>query len=151
MSDITVTEFVRITSSKDETVEFGKEIASNLKSGSVIALYGNLGSGKTTLVKGICEGLGVKENVNSPTFTLINEYKGRELDVYHVDLYRLKSTSELQETGLTDFMGSYNTITLIEWPEIAESILPVDAIKIYLSHSVENENTRWIKLEMRKK
>lgn len=141
-------EFVKITTSTDETIEFGKEIASKLKAGCVIAIYGDLGSGKTTLVKGICSGLGVTQNVNSPTFTIINRYKTPHLDIYHIDLYRLKNPTEVLGTGLTDFMGNDNSISLIEWPEIAEELLPENTVKIRLSHSVENENSRWIKLEM---
>ncbi|HAX49393.1 MAG TPA: tRNA (adenosine(37)-N6)-threonylcarbamoyltransferase complex ATPase subunit type 1 TsaE [Ignavibacteria bacterium] len=140
-------DFAVITKNEKETIDLGKQIASSLKSGDVISLYGDLGSGKTRLVKGICEGLGINNVVNSPTFIIVNEYSSEKFgNVYHFDLYRLKSEDEILAMGFEDYMNSRG-IVLIEWPRHAERLLPADSIKIHISHSVENENERWIKIE----
>ena len=140
-------DFAVTTKNETETIELGKQIASSLKSGDVISLYGDLGSGKTRLVKGICLGLGVNDVVNSPTFIIVNEYTSTEFgNVYHFDLYRLRSEAELLGMGFEDYLNNRG-ILLIEWPEHAERLLPGGTIKIHISHSVENENERWIKIE----
>lgn len=116
----------RSTSTKD-TMRIAKEFAEELKPGRVIGLKGNLGSGKTQFVKGICEHFKVKEVVNSPTFILVNEYEGtngekKAFKVYHFDLYRLNSASELEVIGFNEYINN-NSLVLIEWPEIAEKYL----------------------------
>jgi len=141
-------EFAIVTKSADETQNFGKEFAKKLKNGDVIALYGELGSGKTQLVKGICKGLGVEQTVNSPTFIIVNEYSSPKFsDIYHFDLYRMKTQVEILNMGFEDYLNN-RRIILIEWPEHVEDILPRDTIKIHIAHTVENENYRWIRLEI---
>lgn len=106
------------THSAEETTDLGRQLAAELKSGSVVLLRGDLGTGKTTLVKGIAEGFKAAEAeaVTSPTFTLIHEYRGREVTLYHIDLYRIDTQRELDTLALDDLMEP-NTILLIEWGE----------------------------------
>lgn len=139
-------DFAITTKTESETINFGVKIASSLKNGDVVALYGDLGSGKTRLVKGICLGLGVKQTVNSPTFILVNEYSSEKFpNIFHFDLYRLKSEGEIIAMGFEDYLNNRGII-LIEWPEHADQLIPKGTIKIHISHSVENENERWIKV-----
>lgn len=140
-------DFAVITKNENETIKLGSEIASSLKSGDVIALYGDLGSGKTRLVKGICQGLDVKQMVNSPTFIIVNEYSSQKFyNIYHFDLYRMRSEDEVLGMGFEEYMNS-GGIVLIEWPEHVERLLPDNTIKIHISHTVEDETHRWIKIE----
>lgn len=140
-------DFAITTKNETETINLGIRIASSLKNEDVIALYGDLGSGKTRLVKGICLGLNVKQMVNSPTFIIVNEYNSTKFhNIFHFDLYRLKSENELLAMGFDDYMNNRG-IVIIEWPEHADRLLPKDTIKIHISHSIENENERWIKVE----
>lgn len=118
-----------ITESPEETRKLAADLAKELKPGSVLALYGELGSGKTCFVQGLAEGLEIKEFVNSPTFTIVNEYNGR-CCLYHVDLYRVKSVSEADLLGLDDYLEGKG-ITAVEWPEQIESILPKNTARIY--------------------
>ena len=103
----------------------------------VIAFYGEIGAGKTAFIQALCRHLGVKEEVASPTFSIVNEYeymgfvKGEAHRVFHMDLYRLKSTEEALQIGIEDYLytGAY---CLIEWPELIEDLLPEDAVRIKL-------------------
>ncbi len=128
---------IRTTSSPEETKRFGMELAGTLGPGAVIALIGDLGSGKTCLTQGICDGLGVTSYVTSPTFTLINEYQGR-LSVYHFDLYRLDKPEELLDLGCEEyFYGS--GVSIIEWAEKALSVLPEERMEIRIERTGETE------------
>lgn len=128
----------RTTTSAEETVALGRELAQQLQPGDILALYGDLGAGKTHLVKGICEGLGITPGtVTSPTFTLVNEYAG-SLPVYHFDVYRIERIEELFELGYEDYFFS-DGVTLVEWPEKIESLLPGYTLRIRLTHKSENE------------
>lgn len=118
----------RILRSEDDTIEFAKELGQKLKKGDVLALYGELGAGKTFFTQQLCKFLGVKENVSSPSYVLMNEYMGTCI-IRHLDLYRLDSAEEILELGLHDLYE--DTITIIEWPEIAEGMLPENTIHIY--------------------
>jgi tRNA threonylcarbamoyladenosine biosynthesis protein TsaE len=106
------------THSSDETIALGRKLAEILKPPKLVLLRGDLGAGKTTLVKGIAEAFNAasEEDVTSPTFTLIHEYHGPEVNVYHIDLYRIDTQRELETLGLDDLMGD-NSILLIEWGE----------------------------------
>jgi tRNA threonylcarbamoyladenosine biosynthesis protein TsaE len=106
------------THSAEETTELGRRLAAELKPGSVVLLRGDLGAGKTTLVKGIAEGFHAAEAeaVTSPTFTLIHEYRGPEVTLYHIDLYRIDTQRELDTLALDDLMTP-QSILLIEWGE----------------------------------
>lgn len=114
---------VFVTHSPQETVELGKAFAVTLSAGDVVGLSGNLGSGKTQFVAGVCDGLGVQHRAVSPTFTLINEYEGQRVKVIHVDLYRIERQAELAELGVEEYFTD-QCICLIEWAEKAFTILP---------------------------
>jgi tRNA threonylcarbamoyladenosine biosynthesis protein TsaE len=105
--------------SAEETIELGRQLAPLLQSARLVLLRGDLGAGKTTLVKGIAEGFGAAEadDVTSPTFTLIHEYHGPDKDVFHIDLYRLEKPGELDSLGLEDLMLEERNLLLIEWGE----------------------------------
>jgi tRNA threonylcarbamoyladenosine biosynthesis protein TsaE len=130
-----------ITHSEEETIELGKRFAGKLKKGDLVALYGDLGSGKTQLIKGICSGLDVIEDVTSPTFTLMNIYKGKE-KIFHYDFYRLSTDSEIYDLGIDDFIFS-DGICLIEWAEKAERFLPLERIDVKFDYG-DDENERII-------
>lgn len=134
-----------ITESPEETKAFAADLAKKLRAGSVLALHGDLGGGKTCFVQGLAEALEVKEIVNSPTFTIINEYRGR-LQLHHVDLYRLKSETEALTLGLDELLEG-DGITAIEWPEKISSLLPEDAIHIYFEFvDIDRPNRRRIRV-----
>ncbi len=120
-----------VTESAAETFAFGCEFAKQLSPSDVICFQGHLGSGKTTCIKGICQGVGVTEHVTSPTFTLINEYQGF-YPVYHFDFYRIQSENELVDLGLDDYFYG-NGICLIEWPAVVRPFLPKDRYEIHLN------------------
>jgi tRNA threonylcarbamoyladenosine biosynthesis protein TsaE len=100
---------------------------------AVVALQGDLGAGKTTLSQAICAGLGVTEDVTSPTFALVHEYRGTHGPVYHLDLYRLRDERDLDNIGYDEIVAGQGVV-LIEWPERAAGQLPADAIRIELRH-----------------
>ncbi len=106
------------TNSPEETIALGRELASQLAPPKLVILRGDLGAGKTTLVKGIAEGFDAasQEDVTSPTFTLIHEYRGASATLYHIDLYRIDTLRELETLGLDDLMTD-NSVLLIEWGE----------------------------------
>ncbi len=108
-----------ITHSAEETIALGRELATTLRSVRMVILRGDLGAGKTTLVKGIAEGLQAasQEDVTSPTFTLIHEYRGQEVTLYHVDLYRIETERELATLGLDELFAEESNLVLIEWGE----------------------------------
>lgn len=112
----------------DETAAAGEALGRTLRAGDVVALYGELGSGKTCLVQGLVRGLGVSTRATSPTFVLVNEYRGR-LPVHHVDVYRTGSLTELMDFGLLDLMGG-DGVTLLEWADRAEPLLPAGTIRV---------------------
>lgn len=112
------------TNSANDTIEFGKSVARAVEVGSVISLVGDLGAGKTTFTKGVARGLGIMDNVTSPTFTILNEYAGEEKKLYHFDFYRIEDESELVELGFEDYFPSTDGITIVEWVKKAPSVLP---------------------------
>lgn len=134
-----------ITKTAQETIELGKDIAKSLKPNDVIALIGELGSGKTTFTKGIAEGLGVPNAryVNSPSFVLVREHKGT-LKLFHLDLYRLNSISEIQELGFEEYFYS-GGVTVIEWAQKLEGSLLKEHLSIEIS-MLDNDK-REIKIE----
>jgi tRNA threonylcarbamoyladenosine biosynthesis protein TsaE len=128
----------RIAADAQATREVAAEFVANLREGSVVALTGDLGSGKTEFVKGLVAGLGSSAQVTSPTFTLIHEYLGGRLPLYHMDLYRLTSEHELDEIGFDDYL-SRPGICAIEWPNRFPQRIPEAAIRVTMSITETDE------------
>ena len=131
------------TNSQEETRELGKKIAVALNAGDIVALVGDLGSGKTTFVQGLAEGLGISNQVKSPSFTIVNEYKGK-FPLYHNDLYRLDSLDDIPHTGIEDVIYG-GGVVVIEWAERALPLLPPEYTLIRFYYT--GENTRRIEVE----
>ena len=133
---------VKKTKSPEETKKLGRNLARQLEPGSVMALIGPLGSGKTVLIQGICSGLGVEKVVTSPSFVIINEYPGRlhksSIWIYHFDLYRLENVEEFIKLGYEEYFYGKG-ITLIEWAEKVKSFLPRKRWEVNLKIISENE------------
>ncbi|MFQ6033782.1 MAG: tRNA (adenosine(37)-N6)-threonylcarbamoyltransferase complex ATPase subunit type 1 TsaE [Candidatus Bipolaricaulia bacterium] len=120
-----------ISRSPGETIELGERMAQGLRPGDCLALVGELGAGKTTLIKGLARGLGIPEDeVISPTFMLIREHRGGRLPLFHVDAYRIAKPEELQEIGLEEYLLSDEGITVIEWADRVRGIIPASCIEI---------------------
>ena len=117
------------TTSPEQTEAFGKELAKALISGDVIALTGDLGAGKTCLTRGIAEGLGSASHVSSPTFTIVNEYDGGRLMLFHFDTYRLSGPDDFLMSGLDEYFFR-GGICVIEWSDIIDELLPEGTIKM---------------------
>ena len=138
-------------SSLEDTKKLGQELAKEIlkrkgEAAFVVFLDGDLGTGKTTLVKEIIFALGVKEKVKSPTFTIIEPYELNNENIYHVDLYRIIDSSELEIIGLREYLNESNAIIFIEWPEKSYGYLKKFDLKISLKHSSENERKCRIEL-----
>jgi tRNA threonylcarbamoyladenosine biosynthesis protein TsaE len=123
------------TGSADETTQLGRELAAHMKPGNIVLLRGELGAGKTTMVKGIAEGFqaALADEVTSPTFTLIHEYRGPAVTLYHIDLYRIDTLRELDTLALDDLMDS-RSILLIEWGEKFERFRRERDLEIVIEH-----------------
>ena len=135
-------QLAKILNNEEETLAFGQSLAQGLKKGSVLALYGDLGAGKTTLVKGIVSaltGIEVKEVV-SPTFTYLQLYEYAPL-ICHFDLYRMKTAAQFIEMGFLDYLGEEG-ICLIEWPERIANLLPAHTVRVELVYA--NEKARGV-------
>ncbi len=132
------------TASPAETEALGRKIAERLKGGEVLALFGGMGAGKTTLTRGIARGLGAAEGVSSPTFALVHEYDGR-LKIYHFDMFRVESWDDLASTGFFDALDS-GGVLIVEWSENIENALPENAVRIRLAPG-GTENGRAISIE----
>ncbi|MCA1755543.1 MAG: tRNA (adenosine(37)-N6)-threonylcarbamoyltransferase complex ATPase subunit type 1 TsaE [Spirochaeta sp.] len=122
-----------------ETQDIAAEFTASLKSGDVIRLEGDLGAGKTVFAAGVARGLGIKEQITSPTYPIVAEYRG-SLALFHLDLYRIKDSAEARDTGLEDYIGNEG-ITLIEWPSRAEDILPDHCITVEIRSRVAMDET----------
>lgn len=116
------------TNSADETMALGQSLGAKLQPGDVVALFGDLGAGKTTLTKGIAKGMGLPDDVHSPTFTLIHEHLG-ELPLFHVDLYRLGSEAEVEGIGIEEYIYGLG-VTIVEWADRMKSMLPDERLDI---------------------
>jgi tRNA threonylcarbamoyl adenosine modification protein YjeE len=123
-----------------ELAAWGRALGRSLTAPALITVSGELGAGKTTLVRAICDGYGVREDVTSPTFTLVHRYAGGADPVYHMDLYRLERPAELTQLGWDDILGEH-AIAIVEWPERAGDALPPDHIPLRLEH-VRGDSTR---------
>jgi len=139
-----------VTFSPDETIALAKEFARGLDVGDILALYGELGAGKTQFVKGVCLGLGIEEVVASPSFILMNEYKGSRngkgsFSVFHFDFYRINSLNEIHDLGLEEYFSGRG-ICVIEWADVARSLLPQNRYDVTLRF-LDDPNTREVTIE----
>ena len=135
---------VRNCRSVTETQEFAAELADYVPAGHVIALLGNLGSGKTTFAQGFASGLGIREHVGSPTFKLVSEYAGSPHNLYHVDCYRLQHADDFFNIGGERYLAPEHAVTLIEWADIISEVLPQETIIIKFHRSKAEPETRTI-------
>jgi len=126
------------TYSEAETARIAAYFAIELKPGDIVCMYGDLGSGKTTFCKAALRGLGVKETVTSPTFTIVKEYEGTYNPVYHFDVYRVHSEEDLFEIGFEDYLFGKG-ICFIEWAELIEDLIPENVYRVYLEYTGEDE------------
>lgn len=131
----------KITHNAEETIEFAKEIGSRLKKGDIVAYTGGLGAGKTTFTRGLAMGLGMEDNVTSPTFSLVNEYHSRDISLYHFDMYRIMGADDLETTGFYDY-STDDSVFAIEWSENISEELPDNAVIINIERI--DDNTRRI-------
>ncbi|HCL29934.1 MAG TPA: tRNA (adenosine(37)-N6)-threonylcarbamoyltransferase complex ATPase subunit type 1 TsaE [Candidatus Latescibacteria bacterium] len=143
--------------SASDTARLGLRLAAALKPGHLVALSGDLGAGKTCLIQGIAEGLGVTDIVNSPTFVLLNLYAGEdatggELTVYHFDLYRLGSGEELEDIGGIEFFADPHGVSLVEWADRMPEVLPESRWEVCLEHgtTADERLIRWRHLVAKK-
>ena len=127
------------STSFNHTFDFGKNLSNSTEYGSVILLKGDLGSGKTTFCKGFASGLGLKDEILSPTYSILNEYQVNGKNLYHFDLYRLKSINEFMEIGGLEYLDSQTSISLIEWPNLISDIAIKNIIDIKFEYLSENK------------
>ena len=114
----------KICNNLADTKDLAFEYEKTLQGGEVITLSGDLGAGKTTFTKSLALAMGIEQPVTSPTFTLMNQYQGAKLKLYHFDMYRIEDIDEILETGITEFFGNSDAVCVIEWAENIKSLLP---------------------------
>ena len=121
----------------EEIAVAAKEFVTAMGDRKVFAFYGKMGAGKTTFIKAVCEGLGVEDVINSPTFAIVNEYvDGKGEPVYHFDFYRIKNLQEVLDIGYEDYVYSGH-MCFMEWPELIENLLPDDAVKVTIEEKTD--------------
>ncbi len=136
-----------VTKSAQETQALGEKIGNNLKGGEILALYGELGSGKTTFLQGLAKGLGIKERILSPTFIMMRQYplainhQPSIMNFYHIDLYRIENEKDIEGLGLEEIWSDPKNIIAIEWAEKIKKVLPKKRIDIFFEY-VEGEERR---------
>lgn len=139
------------SNNEQETLTFGESFAKKLKGGEVLALFGDLGAGKTKFLQGLAKGLGVSNKVNSPTFNILKIYKTKKdckIKAFcHIDAYRLSSERDLIALGVEEYFQDKNTVTAIEWAENVLKILPKKRINIKIEHIIGDDIKRNIKVE----
>ena len=137
---------IYISNSESQTINFALKLSKKVKLGTVIALVGNLGSGKTTFTKGFAKGLNIKEHVGSPTFKIVSEYEGKHFNLYHIDSYRLNNSNDFLKIGGEEFLNQETGVTIIEWADLIKDILPKNTITINFSR-LNHENSRRIEIQ----
>ena len=133
------------THNSSETMKFASELASTLHVGDVVVLSGELGAGKTKFTEGFLKYFGLDNQISSPTFSIVNEYKKDNIHIYHFDVYRLEDVDEFYAIGGEEYFSS--GICIIEWGEIIEEALPNNYIKITFEKDISDENLRYLKIE----
>lgn len=134
-----------VSNSPAETEDLGAALAERLKPGTVVAFSGDLGAGKTAFVRGMARGLGISERVTSPTFTIVNEYEGGRLPLFHFDMYRLGSSDELFDIGWEDYLVR-GGVCAVEWSENVSDALEGDCIRVDIRRGA-HDNQRLIRIE----
>ena len=126
----------------DNIREAAKQFIANIGDSTVFAFYGNMGAGKTTFVKAVCEELGVDDVITSPTFSIVNEYRSEQTGelIYHFDFYRVKKIDEVYDMGFEDYFYS-GALCFIEWPELCEEVLPDDTVKVSIKEEPDGSRT----------
>lgn len=126
----------------DDIREAAKQFIANIGDSTVFAFYGNMGAGKTTFVKAVCEELGVDDVITSPTFSIVNEYRSEQTGelIYHFDFYRVKKIEEVYDMGFEDYFYS-GALCFIEWPELCEEVLPDDTVKVSINEEPDGSRT----------
>lgn len=126
----------------DNIREAAKQFIANIGDSTVFAFYGNMGAGKTTFVKAVCEELGVDDVITSPTFSIVNEYRSEQTGelIYHFDFYRVKKIEEVYDMGFEDYFYS-GALCFIEWPELCDEVLPDDTVKVYIKEEPDGSRT----------
>ena len=137
--------FKYISNSENDTKKLAKVFAQMLKKGDILILSGELGSGKTKFTEGFLSYFNLENEISSPTFTIVNEYKKDDINIYHFDVYRLEDSSEFYEIGGEEYFSS--GICLIEWGEIIEDALPKDYIHIIFEKDINDENKRILNIQ----
>lgn len=131
--------------SAEETIEFAYKLASKLNVGDVIVLSGDLGAGKTKFTEGFLKYFNLDSEISSPTFTIVNEYKNTDINIYHFDVYRLESSDEFYAIGGEEYFSS--GICIIEWGELIQDALPDDYIHISFEKDSDDENVRFLNIK----
>ena len=124
----------------EEIREAAREFINHIGEHRVFAFYGEMGAGKTTFIKAICEELGVEDVITSPTFAIVNEYTSTNGPIYHFDFYRIKKLEEVYDMGFEDYFYS-GALCFIEWPELIEEVLPEDAVKVNITENADGSRT----------
>lgn len=132
--------------SVDDTYYLARKFAQSISKGNVVALIGNLGTGKTTFTKGLAKALGILENVGSPTFKLVSEYVGTDSVLYHIDAYRLEGSKDFLNIGGEEYLTTEDGITVIEWADIIGDILDDDVIQVKFARIQNNSEARRIEI-----
>lgn len=135
-----------ITNSPEETEKIGAAIGKIIPAGTVLAYRGDLGAGKTAFTRGLARGLGFTEAVTSPTYTIVNEYLGGRLPLFHFDMYRLSSADDLFDIGWEDYLDR-GGVCAVEWSENVREALPPDAVTVTIARCPENDSWRSITIE----
>ncbi len=131
--------------SEEDTKKFAKKFASQLKNNEIIVLSGDLGSGKTKFTEGILSYFGLENEISSPTFTIVNEYKKENINIFHFDVYRLEDSTEFYEIGGEEYFEK--GICIIEWGEVIQDLIPRNYTKINFSRDSENPNYRILNIQ----
>lgn len=140
MSVSTVPALDLISHSPEQTQRLGARLGTLLAAGDVIGLQGELGSGKTNFVKGVARGLGIRDEIHSPTFILANEYRGGRLPLFHVDAYRVRDANEAQGFGVDDYLND-DGVVVVEWAERIQSALPAEKLWMEFRHLSESKRS----------
>ena len=132
----------KISKSEEETIDVAIRFAESLEAGQLVCLHGNLGAGKTVFARGVARGLGITEALCSPTFTIVQEYQGTDVRLYHIDLYRLQDSHDALSFGIENYIQDPAAVTLIEWAERIPDLLNDKSRHVYLEHIPEGRRIR---------